>query len=855
MGGQIVFVVKNMNTHRKVDILMKNRLLTGICAVVLMISIFFIAGNTAFSELLPETYLSLYFADATMAEGKSSSYADNFFANIAAIAMSDLNDQSFFSQLSSAVDKGYNYRVFVSHEKGMPDTDLAMIYCFQDSSWLLKDRTSVDQSVYIDASWEVSQGLNLKSKPKQLVEAVLPDCDGFYECKPKEVWEIYMEFVLFIEERNKTIQKMLDGTVDNIPEMPEEIENWPLDIPVSVQLPKEFTILEACFTVEPAGNVAATFESIPESQRFAGTVDSNNMVSGTLRFWEAGPHLVRLIFMASINNQKQSLSHEINIDTSNIHVLADETDQDSGLEDNVEPCEEHTWFDIDISDQVYAIYPPNPNYHYLMEAHCVRICEVCGQTEQDVLVKYTPEDTPVILEHTFDDGNYCTAPGCIADKPTEPTITVTGHIILPNNGRLHPDDDYDIYLEWQPEDVELTGITWKPIAIDENEPCPVTITKMDNASCEIHTGNSGFAYIQAINSDGTVLDKRAIAIVNEEEELDVERYYQILSQVAEWESALDYPHLVDMILQEYARIGRAEVGEEMIRLAKNAPKTYQDLFVWSFFDYVRDGQPAESGSYYEYGRIQSDTDRPNTWFHEIGHAIDLTLYNSNEAISQEDSYRSRLYDALYNNVSSIVDETIRETVGTSLTAEECNDMIDYFMGHEYLYSVTVGNAEVLIKQIFSSAKPLRHFEPIAPDWFTQNQKSVFKQCVDALYARTKSFSGGSSDICQDMLTGFTNQSAMSYDRNNEYGLCPVGHGPGIDIVKNKKNYQQYYWYDEDGNPTYKQNAEAWAEYYSSRMTGSDLSTNLEAFPEACRIMDEMAVDMLNRYKEKHLSGK
>lgn len=303
-------------------VLGKRRVFTRLCALLLVLTLLFSAVPSALGEAYAETWLSLYFADATIEEGKSSGYAEQFFSNIAAISMADLSDQDFLSQLATAVDNGYKYRVFVIHQKGMPATDLAMLYCFQNTSWLMKNTTSMPQSVYLDASWEVLQGVNLKLKQKEILNKLMPDYDDFYECDAKYVWQIFMEFILFIEERNKALDQLMAGTTDQIPELPEEIEDWPLELQVSVQLPKELEVLDACFTVQPTAGAVASFDQVPESQRFEGVVGQDNLVTGTLLFWEAGPHRVHLVFTASLSGHRQSMSHEMSIDTSSVQVQA-----------------------------------------------------------------------------------------------------------------------------------------------------------------------------------------------------------------------------------------------------------------------------------------------------------------------------------------------------------------------------------------------------------------------------------------------------------------------------------------------------------------------------------------------------
>lgn len=300
----------------------KHNLFRRLCSMVLILSILLSVVPASLAEMSAEPYLSLYYVDATMEEGKSSQYPDEFFANIAAIAMMDISNQDFFMQLADAVDSGYKCRIYVMHEKGMPATDLAILYCFQNSSWFLKDLSTPRNSIYLNVSWEILQGLNFKMQQQELTRNIPVVIDDIYECNPEYVWQTFMEFVLFIEERNKTVEQFLSSTTEQIPELPKEIDSWPITLPISVQLPKELTVLDALFTVELATSAATYFSDIPESQRFEGTVNDDNLITGTLQFWEAGPHLVRLVFTASINGHNQSLSHNISIDTSNVQVAA-----------------------------------------------------------------------------------------------------------------------------------------------------------------------------------------------------------------------------------------------------------------------------------------------------------------------------------------------------------------------------------------------------------------------------------------------------------------------------------------------------------------------------------------------------
>ncbi len=63
-------------------------------------------------------------------------------------------------------------------------------------------------------------------------------------------------------------------------------------------------------------------------------------------------------------------------------------------------------------------------------------------------------------------------------------------------------------------------------------------------------------------------------------------------------------------------------------------------------------------------------------------------------------------------------------------------------------------------------------------------------------------------------------------------------------------YGKEYWF-VNGIPTYSQNLEAWAEFFSSVVSGSIEKDNKMIFPGACSIMDVIAHDLLEGYQELH----
>ena len=93
-------------------------------------------------------------------------------------------------------------------------------------------------------------------------------------------------------------------------------------------------------------------------------------------------------------------------------------------------------------------------------------------------------------------------------------------------------------------------------------------------------------------------------------------------------------------------------------------------------------------------------------------------------------------------------------------------------------------------------------------------------------------------MLNDMVSGFTNNTV-----NTQMGhACPFYTDDDSDL---------HYWYSDSGEPTYLQNCEAWAEYFSSIMSSSNISNNKQYFGDACKKMENIAEVLLEGYRNKH----
>ena len=508
-------------------------------------------------------------------------------------------------------------------------------------------------------------------------------------------------------------------------------------------------------------------------------------------------------------------------------------------------CEKHDMKPVTVAgSERYAILPSDPSKHFLQSCFVRYVCEICGEEGEEYYRTYSADDSPKIKEHFFtpdyENGRCCAAAGCSAGKLSKISSFC---IQVPNNGRLKPHTPYVIYATWEPESQAIPDLEWETGAAGKHDN---VIEKLGSGSnqCIIRTGEAGFSYLYVKSDFMGIEEYRAIEITQDEfDSVDVESYYDTLSQIPEGEPVLNRvrnPDIYNAIFAELSRIKGAEYATRLMRAAQSAPVLYQNLFAWSFFDYVIDGNPPDNASYFSYGRMEVNNTDPETWFHETGHAIDWCL--KDEAITTSESYAIRLYNAIFYRIYEEVSQTvIREAEGLELSAGEILEVVDYIMGKDYDYNK--------LERFFVS--------PVLTGNYTEEQKKLFDSAAEFLniianidMERERDFYHVGSDMYFDMLSGCTNQSFQKWsgfsNEINYYG----GHGPLAHELYDPEIYTADYWY-KDGQPTYAQNEEAWAEYFSSKMTGTSLTLNLEHFPEACEIMDEMARELLEGYKEKH----
>lgn len=485
-------------------------------------------------------------------------------------------------------------------------------------------------------------------------------------------------------------------------------------------------------------------------------------------------------------------------------------------------------------NEAYTFY--NANMHYLSSYDEVWACECCGLEGSVITREFTRESASELSEH---DWNNVICSKCHCNTQGENAfIHLTIHV--PEYLRLCPGDTYDITATWEP-----SYITENQLLLDwgvnpDNE--KDSLWPLENEYAELSYPNANQEYGAAVrlrakkpgtfrlavasDSYSNVYSVITLEITNEY--LDEDAYFRTLAAIRPGENPMENKTIYNTIYQEYTRcFSDSSLAEKIAKRIKAAPYPYRDLLLWSFFDYTRKYDTTIDNSYTKHSSIYLQDKNLSTLFHETGHAIDSSLNGANYCTSSR--YKTNLYNKLRKPIENIVRAQVRESSeGYCLSSEEIESLVYAIMHPECCL--------VMFNGFIKNIRELNGGYTIAQQavfYLTINELSI-PSLGQEIYMELREIHN--SYMYLDMLAGFTNQVATG-----------LGHGPLLSAK------QEFYWFTERTHqPTYMQNIEAWAEYFSSRILGNDnLNRNRNAFPEACALMDQMAEGLLSAYRAKH----
>ncbi len=481
--------------------------------------------------------------------------------------------------------------------------------------------------------------------------------------------------------------------------------------------------------------------------------------------------------------------------------------------------------------------------------------------------------------------------------------------------RLHPGETRRLPISFDPSIEDLRVYATYMYIYDDDNHHVITATDQGTATerlfditdcfhptgdgegyLEITGNEEGFLRIDIESAEKHTGDYFTVE-VSSRSFMDYEAYFRTLSGLPADQRALDNYDVRRMIYEELlSESGNEDLATNMMKKLEEAPAIYSNLYAWSFPDYVRNFDPSRPGSYHIASYLQVDVDTLDVFFHESGHAIDYSMDHTDRSSSED--YKLDLYVSLWSDVSRIIMKYFsgENSIKRDLSAEEKIEIMQYVMGpaysyneekyinaahayefirSPYLYIATASAMKVASNEAWKDIPGLSelqsglhalggdlietNYAPQLSGDFSKEQKDYYEKLSEAVQKDLlshKTEGDMNSQMYHDMIAGLTNQALQGRDSNifanKMRHYCWVGHGPLLSKFDKTGNYSEDYWYNKDnGNPTYAQNNEAWAEYFSSQITGNNRQDNQENFSEACRIMDEMAEELLKDYREKH----
>ncbi len=258
--------------------------------------------------------------------------------------------------------------------------------------------------------------------------------------------------------------------------------------------------------------------------------------------------------------------------------------------------------------------------------------------------------------------------------------------------------------------------------------------------------------------------------------------------------------------------------ELVVNSVQNAPQDFQDIYLHSFYQYdIQSGAahgysgayvPTDNTMYVDSTAFATEESFLDTYFHETGHAIDRNAGNL--------STSTRLLRHITTDTENYINSKI-DIYSDGLTPVEKSHVLQAFMS---------GDARE------TSTNWLGKPTGYPPADLNSAEKQVYRKVVQACDAELRNTSYESDCMPWDIINGMTNNTLSS---------CG-GH---------RKDYAgEHYWFDTDGNRTGNECSEAWAEYYSSMMTGDvdSQSDNTAYLPNASDYMSLIAQGAAQRYR-------
>ena len=217
---------------------------------------------------------------------------------------------------------------------------------------------------------------------------------------------------------------------------------------------------------------------------------------------------------------------------------------------------------------------------------------------------------------------------------------------------------------------------------------------------------------------------------------------------------------------------------------------------------------------------EDDDEFLSVWFHESGHAIDFNSVSGLKYRTHSDminTSENRIFKLLQTDVGTWISIIIKqfESEGGEIIENE-DDIVEALVGANRDNYRNVNNAIHIA---------IRLTDKVEEHSIKKNDDSYY--CVD-------------SQMIYDMYGGITNNKVQEWSVNR----YKIGHGPGIT--------DDEYWYKSNGESTYNQCSEGFAEFFSSMMIGNAriINNNRDMLPLTTDYMGGFMRDLAMIYANK-----
>lgn len=329
-------------------------------------------------------------------------------------------------------------------------------------------------------------------------------------------------------------------------------------------------------------------------------------------------------------------------------------------------------------------------------------------------------------------------------------------------------------------------------------------------------------------------------------EADIASYYEKLTGCIEQDlNPLADEEIIRLLKQRFSEFKLTQDEAQAIIATLNNEQVdseYRNLYLLCVYDYECNTKENHATSYYSaddntvhIGKNVAPNNFLATFFHESGHAIQISLWDreadyEDKAETFAFPAEQDIYDAVVQDVKQMIGECVDELSGTreaSYSPEQKKLIADAFV-----------NADQDIIREDASGDPAAYRDVHPSVTGDEALSEAYRYVRERIENSLEEIPNSNASMVSDVYGGVTNNKIIGN----------MGHPSR---KENPDGTVFCYWYDDDGNTTYNQLTEAWAEFFSAMVSGDsyNIEQNMLYFPNAVTVLDTLEMQLYGYYLE------